>query len=180
MGKKCYRMCALYIPSLCQYWTSNFWHFDPPISPSKDFVTMAISRNGMRWARLSFKEYKRRRRRLLRIPKLFAPIVKRSFKRRGFVAQKCDAFHVSVLLLIYCIQSLFLCLMGHSRPLFLYFCLLSTVDSKQMFYIKVCLWLDSIHRPLVSEATSLPTEQPQLFVVIQNFVKRQLLFIDQY
>ena len=41
---------------------------------------------------------------------------------------------------------------------FLYFRLFFTVDSKQMFYIKVCQWLDSNRRPLVSEATALPTE----------------------
>ena len=29
-------------------------------------------------------------------------------------------------------------LTGHSRSLFLYFCLLNTVESKQMFYIKAC------------------------------------------
>ena len=50
--------------------------------------------------------------------------------------------------------------MGHSRPLFLYFRLFNTVDSKQMFHIKVCQWLDSNGGPLVSEATTLPT-QPQ-------------------
>ena len=48
--------------------------------------------------------------------------------------------------------------MDHSRPQYLYFRLFFTVDSKQMFFIKVCQWLDSNHRPLVSEATALPTE----------------------
>ena len=39
-----------------------------------------------------------------------------------------------------------------------------TVDSKQMFNINInfCRWLDSNRRPLVSDATALPTEpQPQ-------------------
>ena len=39
---------------------------------------------------------------------------------------------------------------GHSRPLFLYFRLFNTVDSKQMFNIKDCRWLDSIRGSLVS------------------------------
>ena len=47
--------------------------------------------------------------------------------------------------------------MGHSRPLFLYFSLFNTVDSKQMFN-KFCWWLDSNCWPLVLEATALPTE----------------------
>ena len=41
--------------------------------------------------------------------------------------------------------------MGQSRPLFLYFRLFHTDDSKQMFYINVCRWLDSNRGPLVSE-----------------------------
>ena len=58
--------------------------------------------------------------------------------------------------------------MGHSRPLF-YFRLFNTVDSKQMFFIKVCQWLISNHgrwcwkqplyqlspQPLPNEAKSL-------------------------
>ena len=33
-----------------------------------------------------------------------------------------------------------------------------TIDSTQMFNINFCRWLDSNHRPLLSEATALPTE----------------------
>ena len=44
-------------------------------------------------------------------------------------------------------------LTGQSWSLFLYFRLFNTVDSKQMFHIKVCWWLVSNHGPLVSEAT---------------------------
>ena len=44
---------------------------------------------------------------------------------------------------------------------FLYFCRLNTVDSKQIFN-KICQWLDSNRRPLVLEATALPTEPLQL------------------
>ena len=51
--------------------------------------------------------------------------------------------------------------MGHYRPLFLYFHLFDTVDSKQMFDINFCPWLDSNRGPLVSEATSLQTEPPR-------------------
>ena len=40
----------------------------------------------------------------------------------------------------------------------LYFCIFNIVDNKQMFYIKVYRRLDSNLRPLVSEATALPTE----------------------
>ena len=47
--------------------------------------------------------------------------------------------------------------MVHSRPLFLYFCLFYAVDSKHMFFIKVCQWLHSNRGPLVSEPTPLPT-----------------------
>ena len=52
--------------------------------------------------------------------------------------------------------------MGHSLPLSLYFRLFNTVDNKQMFYIKVCWWLDSNSRLLVSEGTTLPTEPQPL------------------
>ena len=52
--------------------------------------------------------------------------------------------------------------MGHYRPLFLYFRLFNTVDSKQMFHIKACWWLDLNRGPLVSEATALPTEPQPL------------------
>ena len=49
--------------------------------------------------------------------------------------------------------------MGHFRPLFPYFRLVNTdVDSKQMFNITVCQWLDSNCGPLVLEVTALPTE----------------------
>ena len=48
--------------------------------------------------------------------------------------------------------------------LFLYFRLFKTVDSKQMFHIKVCQWLDSNCGPLVLEATSLPTKPQPLQV----------------
>ena len=56
--------------------------------------------------------------------------------------------------------------MGHFRPLFLYFRLFDTVDSKQMFN-KFCQWLDLNRGPLVSEATALPTE-PQPLPVWTN------------
>ena len=48
--------------------------------------------------------------------------------------------------------------MGHSRSLIQH----NTVDSKQMFYIKICRWLDSNGGPLVLEATSVPTEPQPL------------------
>ena len=51
---------------------------------------------------------------------------------------------------------------GQFRPLFPYFCLLNKVDSKQMFNIKVCLWLDSNCRPMFLEATALSTEPQPL------------------
>ena len=51
---------------------------------------------------------------------------------------------------------------GPFRPLFLYFCLYFTVYRKQVFNMKVCLWLDSNCGPLVSEATALPTEPQPL------------------
>ena len=39
---------------------------------------------------------------------------------------------------------------GHSRTLFLYFCLFNTVVSKHMFHLKVCWWLDLWYRKLLS------------------------------
>ena len=44
----------------------------------------------------------------------------------------------------------------------LYFILFNSVESKFMFHLKICHWLDANCRPLVLEATALPTEpQPQ-------------------
>ena len=52
--------------------------------------------------------------------------------------------------------------MGQTRPLFsLFLSFQYTVDSKQMFN-KFCRWLDSNRGPLVSEATTLPTEPQPL------------------
>ena len=45
---------------------------------------------------------------------------------------------------------------------FFIFRLFNTVNSKQMFEIQVCRWLDSNRGPLVSEATALPTESQLL------------------
>ena len=45
-------------------------------------------------------------------------------------------------------KQLYILKMGHYRPLFLYFRLLNTVDRKQMFNIKFCLWLDLNRGPL--------------------------------
>ena len=47
-------------------------------------------------------------------------------------------------------------------PLILYFHLFNTVDSKQMFNMNLCQWLDSNCGPLVSETTSLPSEPQPL------------------
>ena len=52
---------------------------------------------------------------------------------------------------------------------FLYFRLFLTDDSKQIFYIKVCRWLDSNCGPLVSEATVLPIE-PQPLPKVQYWL----------
>ena len=54
--------------------------------------------------------------------------------------------------------------MGHSRPLFLYFCLFNF--NVQLVH-KVCRFWDSNHGSLVSEASALPTEPPPL--PISNF-----------
>ena len=51
--------------------------------------------------------------------------------------------------------------MGHSRPLFLYFCLFNTVDSKQIHVGYKSLPMTGFE-PLVSEATALPTEPQPL------------------
>ena len=50
--------------------------------------------------------------------------------------------------------------MGHSRPLFFYFRLFNTVNSKCS--INFCLWLDSNRGPLELEATALPTASQPL------------------
>ena len=54
--------------------------------------------------------------------------------------------------------------MGHSRPLFLYFCLFNAQLTvyKCSILINFCRWLHSSHGPLVSEATTLPTEPQPL------------------
>ena len=57
-----------------------------------------------------------------------------------------------------------------ARPLFLYLCLFNIVDSTQMFYIKVWIWLVSNRWPLVSEATALPTEPQPLSKTSNMFV----------
>ena len=44
---------------------------------------------------------------------------------------------------------------GHSRSLFVYFCLVTTAESKQIFYIKICWCLNSNWGPLILEATAL-------------------------
>ena len=65
-------------------------------------------------------------------------------------------------------------IMNHSRPLFLYFRLLNTVDRKKLsIYLQVCRWLDSNHRPLVSEVTALPTEAQPLHTVQWYFFPLQ-------
>ena len=51
--------------------------------------------------------------------------------------------------------------MGHFQPLFLYFRLFNTVDSK-MFNIFFCQWPDSNSGPLKLEATAVPTEPQPL------------------
>ena len=52
--------------------------------------------------------------------------------------------------------------MGYPRPLFLYFLLFNTADSKQMFINNVCLQLYLNRGHLVSEAIALPTESQPL------------------
>ena len=52
--------------------------------------------------------------------------------------------------------------MDHSRTLFLHFHLFNTVDSKQIFNIKVCWWLYLNRRSLKLEASALPTEPQPL------------------
>ena len=68
----------------------------------------------------------------------------------------------------------FLKKMCHSGPLFHYFRLFNTVDSKQLFN-KFCRWLDSNRRPLVLEATALPTE-PQPLPQIEIFTHFEYIF----
>ena len=51
---------------------------------------------------------------------------------------------------------------GHSRPLFLYFRLFNTANSKLNIPYRICWCLDSNRGPLVFEATTLPTEPQPL------------------
>ena len=61
---------------------------------------------------------------------------------------------------------------GHSRPLFRYFRIFITVDSKQILDLIDCRWLDSNCGPLVLEATALSTEpQPLPWVHMFGFFK---------
>ena len=55
---------------------------------------------------------------------------------------------------------------GHSRPFFLYFHLLNTIDSKCR--IIFCWWLDSNRRPLELEATLVFSPAPLALFCIQN------------
>ena len=69
---------------------------------------------------------------------------------------------------------------GHSRPLFLYFRLFNTVDSKQMFNIKVCRWLDSNRGLLVSvvgsdRSTNWATTTTALNRYFSNFMRMSLI-----
>ena len=64
--------------------------------------------------------------------------------------------------------------MGHSWPLFLYFRLFNTFDSKQMFKLNLHV-TNSNRGPLVLEATALPPEpQPlphsyfQFFIIVDS------------
>ena len=58
--------------------------------------------------------------------------------------------------------------MGHCRPLFLYFRLSNTVDSKQ-YSIQFFQLLDSSLGPLELEATALPTEPQPLPIKMDSF-----------
>ena len=57
------------------------------------------------------------------------------------------------------LMNFFISKMGHSRPLFLYFCIFYLNDQ---FEDKVCQCWDSNRGSLVSEASPLPTEPPPL------------------
>ena len=65
--------------------------------------------------------------------------------------------------------------MDHSRPLFIYFCLFNTVDSKQKFADD---YLDSNRGPLVLEEATLPTEPqplpnlPNCFCLRSNQIRK--------
>ena len=48
------------------------------------------------------------------------------------------------------------------QGLFVFIFVFSTANSKQMFNIKVCQWMDSNHWPLSLEATALPTKSQPL------------------
>ena len=64
-------------------------------------------------------------------------------------------------------MDLFFKQVGHSRPLFLYFCLFySTIG--RYWWIKIC-WLRVLNLgSLVSEATALPTEPPPLPIMMTS------------
>ena len=73
----------------------------------------------------------------------------------------CKVQSYTVKAILHCL-SIFLFKEGHSWPLFLYFRLFNTVDSKLIFYMNVLWWLDKYRGPLVLEATSLPNEPQPL------------------
>ena len=68
--------------------------------------------------------------------------------------------------------------MGHSQPLFLYFCLFNTVDSK-MFNINFCQWWDSNHGPLDLEATPstnwATTTAPMNFLFLNHYSHKNMI-----
>ena len=67
---------------------------------------------------------------------------------------------------------------GPFRPLFHYFRLFITFDSKHMFKINFCQWLDLNCAPLVSEATTLPTDpQPLSLFCLLHKKTRQLALV---
>ena len=64
--------------------------------------------------------------------------------------------------------------MSHSRPIFLHFRLFNTVDSKQMFYIKVCQWTTDF------ENDALPNEPqplPYLLHCLEQYFNKKYISI---
>ena len=60
--------------------------------------------------------------------------------------------------------------MGHSRPFFSFIFVVSNYNTADSNRYKFCRWLDANRGPLDLEATALPTEAQQLFVLFLLFL----------
>ena len=90
-------------------------------------------------------------------------------RSHGFESQQLDATSIFSHLFVLINKTK----KGLSRPLFLYFRLFNTIDSK-IFNIIFCQWLDSNCGPLDLEATALSTESQPLSYLFRCFKRPKI------